>query len=121
MGEPVLGMRDRPAVLLDQPGCDRARAGHADLLAEHGAYGDLVAVDMTRHAQPRQRADQRPDHRVTGERVADRDRVAVGVEQPAHPLGRGAGVAQVLQRERRGHERGLARLGGVGDLQPHRS
>ena len=85
----------------DEPAGDGAGAGDADLLAEHRADRDLVAVDVPGHPQPGVGADERAEHRVAGERVVDRDRVAVGVEQPAHALDRGRGVAQVLERERR--------------------
>ena len=42
-------------------------AGHADLLAEHGPDGDLVAVDLPGHPQPGVPRDQRAEHRVVGE------------------------------------------------------
>ena len=54
-------------------------------------------------------ADQRAEHRVAGERVADRDRVAVGVEEAAYALDGGREVAQVVEPERRRHERRRAR------------
>ena len=57
----------------------------------------LVAVDVPGHAQAGRAADQRAEHRVAGERVVDRHRVAVGVEQPADALDRGRGVAQVVR------------------------
>ena len=39
----------------DEPGRGGARAGDADLLAEHGPHRELVAVDVTGHPQPRRR------------------------------------------------------------------
>ncbi len=98
---------------------DGAGGGDADLLAEHGADRELVAVDVAGHPQPGRRAHQRPEHRVAGERVADGDRVAVGVEQPAYALDGGGDVAQVVERERRRHERGRARPRLVGQLEPN--
>ena len=62
------------------------RPRERDLLADHGPDRDLVAVDAARApAAPDAAARARPA-RVVGERVVDRDRVAVGVEQPAAPL-----------------------------------
>ena len=57
-------------------------------------------------------------HRVAREGVVDRDRVAVGVEQPADPLDGGADVAQVAEPERRGHQRGAVAIEVVGQLEP---
>ena len=49
---------DRGAVRRDQPAGDRAGAGDADLLADHGADRGLVSVDLAGHPQPA----GRPDH-----------------------------------------------------------
>ena len=113
MGEAGDRRGHRPAVLGDQPGGDRAGAGHADLLADHGADRGLVAVDLAGHPEPGRAADQRPDHRVLGEVVVHRQRVAVGVERGGGPARPRRGVAQVGELERRGDERGLTRAGRV--------
>ena len=91
------GRRPARAVLRRQPGGGGAGGGHGDLLAEHGADGELVAVDVAGHPQPGRRPDQRAEHGVAGERVADGDGVAVGVEQAAYALDRGGEVAQVVR------------------------
>ena len=100
------------AVARRQPAGDGARARHRHLLAEHGPHGDLVAVDVAGHPQARALAHQRGQQRVRAELVVDRDRVAVGVEQPAAALDGGGDVAQVLEGEGRQHERRLPRLVG---------
>ena len=64
---------DRAAVLGHEPAGDGARAGHADLLADHGPHRGLVAVDLPGHAQPGVPRGERTDHRVVGE-VARRRR-----------------------------------------------
>ena len=53
-------------------------------------------------------SDERADQGVAGERLRHGDRVAVGVEHAAHALDGGGGVAQVVEGERRDHERRLA-------------
>ena len=107
----------RLALLADELGGSGAPRGEADLLTEHGAHGQLVAVDRTRHPQAGACADERPEHRVAGERVTDRDRVAVGVEESAYALHGGAEVAQVGEPEGRRHESGEALLQRVGELE----
>ncbi len=62
-----------------------------------------MAVDVTGHAQSRTGAHQPGEQRVVGQRVLHRDRVAVGVEQPAAALDGGADVAQVLDGEPAAH------------------
>ncbi len=82
-----------------------------DLLAEHGAQRDLVAVDRSRHAQPRASRDQRGEQRVAPEDVGDDQRVGVGVEEPAAALDRRGEVPQVRQPQ--GHRDGRDRAGVV--------
>ena len=62
----------------------RARRLHGDLLAEHGAHRELEAVPGARHPQSRARRDERRQQRVRDEVRADRRRVGVQVEHPAH-------------------------------------
>ena len=70
---------------------DGAGAGDADLLAEHRADRDLVAVDVARaRAGPGGARTSGPITGSPAKCVVDRDRVAVGVEQPAGALDRGA-------------------------------
>ena len=96
-------------------------ATDGDLLAEHGADGDLVAVDVAGDAQAGTRGDERPEQRVAAEHLVDGDRVAVGVEQTADPLDTGRGVAEVVEGEGRQHERRLPRLVVVADVEADRA
>ena len=83
VGEPAVGIVDRLAVCGDEPGrrgCG-PRCGH--LLAEHGPHGELVLVDGARHPPPGRLGHQRRQQRCRRERVVDRDRVGVEVEQAA--------------------------------------
>ena len=75
----------RRAVLGRRAGRATVRApATRDLLAEHGADRDLVAVDVAGHPQAGVApAPVGPSTGSPAKRVADRDRVAVGVEQPA--------------------------------------
>ena len=99
---------DGASVLGHEAAGDRAGAGDADLLADDRTDRGLVAVDLTGDAQSRGGADEVTEHRVGGEVVVDRARVAVGVEQPAYALAGGRGVAQVLEPELGGDEAGPA-------------
>ncbi len=60
LGQQVAGLRHQAAG-------ERARGGERDLLAEHGPYGKLGAVDGARHAQVRPGGDQRSEERVARE------------------------------------------------------
>jgi len=72
---------ERRAVLRDDAAEDGPGAGDADLLADHGAHGELTAVDAPGDAQTRHGPGQRPDDGVAEEGLTDRARVAVGVDQ----------------------------------------
>ncbi len=52
------------AVIGNQPARERTGASHGDLLAEHGADGQLVAVDGAGHAPSRRIAHERSEQRV---------------------------------------------------------
>jgi hypothetical protein len=84
---------------LDQAGRCGAGGGQAHLLAEHRLDGHLRAVELARDPQPRQVVHEWGEDGVLGERLVDRDRVAVGVEQAAGALGGRGQVAGVGQRE----------------------
>ena len=88
----------RPCCGDDAP-ADRAGTGDADLLADDGPDGGLVTVDLARDPQAGGRPDEVAEDRVGAEVLVDRAGVAVGVEQSAYALGRGGGVAQVVQPE----------------------
>ena len=60
VGQLAVGPRDRRAERGDQPAGDGAGAGHGDLLAEHGADRDLVAVDVAGHPQAGTRGTSGP-------------------------------------------------------------
>ena len=118
VGQSGDGRADLGAVLDREPRGDGARTGHADLLAQHRAYGDLVAVDMSGHAQARGLPDQRSEDPVLGERVGHGHRIAVGVEQASRPLHRRRGVAQVGEGELGPDEGGRAHLRHVWQREP---
>jgi len=63
-----------------QPLRERARGGHRDLLAEHGAHRELEAVERAGHAQAVASRKRVVQHRV------DRDRVGVQVERGAQAV-----------------------------------
>ena len=119
MGEALGGLGHRAAVALGEPRRRGACSGDADLLAEHRADRELVAVDVSGHPQTGVAAGQGADHRITGERVGHGQRVAVGIDEPPRPLGRGRGVAQVLERQRGADERRLPRLEHVRYVESH--
>ena len=72
----------------------RAGGGDADLLAEHGADGDLGRVGAARHAAAGRGRDELAQQRVGAERRVDLARVGVRVEQRAAQRGRGRLVAR---------------------------
>ena len=85
----------------DQPRRDGARAGDADLLAEHRADGDLVAVDVAGHAQPGPApapADRSPGRRRTRRRPRpgrSRRRAAGGPARSRRAVSRRSSSANV--------------------------
>ncbi len=76
-----------------------ARGGDGDLLAEHGAHGELGAVHGAGQAQPGRGAHERREQRIAGEVLRGRSGVGVEVEQPPAALHRGREVAQVGQAQ----------------------
>ena len=93
---------ERLAVRGDQPAGERGGARQRDLLAEHGAHRQLVAVDVARRRgarAPRARAGRAAASRA--ERLGHGVRVGVEVEQRPAALHRGAEVAQVVEPEAR--------------------
>ncbi len=90
-------------MLGDQSAGDGVGSRDRDLLPDHGADRDLGAVDVTGHAQPRAGPHQPGEQRVVAERVLDRQRVAVGVQEPAAALDGGGDVPQVLDAQSAAH------------------
>ena len=109
----------RPCAATSRAG-DRARAGDADLLAEHRADRDLVPVDVTGHPQPRPLpgpAGRSPGRRRTRRRPRpgrSRRRAAGAPARSRRAMSRRSSSANVAVTNAvcRG-----SRL--VGDLQPH--
>ena len=66
-------------------------AGDGDLLADHGAHGRLVAVDLAGQPQPRRAVHQCPEHRVGGRTILGGD--GVPHLHRRHTLGPGGHVA----------------------------
>src|SRR6266540_2850641 len=87
------------AVAGRQPAGDGAGGGDGDLLAEHGADGELVRVDVAGDAPAGARGDQRCEQPVLTENVRHRQRVGVEVEQPPAAPHRVVEVALVLQAQ----------------------
>ena len=99
VGQPAGRVVDRLAVRLHQPARVSPGRRRRHLLAEHRAYGELLAVDRARHPAAGRLDDQRREHRVGAEQVVDRDRVRVEVEHPAAAADRDREVALVGERE----------------------
>ena len=96
--EPTATGRGSPAAC-DQPARHGARPGDRDLLADHGADGELEAVGGARHAAARVSPHHGTDQRVVAQRLPDGDRVGVEVEQLAAARHRRVQVAQVREHE----------------------
>ena len=88
---------------LHDAGGVRARGRDGDLLPEHGAHGDLGAVDAARHAQAGARRDERREQRIARECRGDRRGIGVEVEQPAAARDGDAEVAHVGEAQRALH------------------
>ena len=83
----------------DETRRDAAGARDADLLAEHRPEGELVAVDVPGGPEPGRGRHRRAQHGIGTERLADRHRVGVEIEEPPEAPHRGGEVAQVLESE----------------------
>ena len=92
-------MRELAAEAPDDGGGDAARGRHRDLLAEHGAHGQLGAVGRARHAHAGGAADERREERVAGEQTIHGHRIGVEVEQRAATTHGDAEIAQVLEAQ----------------------
>ena len=100
MGQRALGIVDRPPVGGDQPtrmgSCGLGR----HLLAQHRAHGEFGLVDRAGNPLPRCLGDHRRKFRVIGQRVDDRLRVGIEVQQPPATGDRGCQVTEVVEHER---------------------
>ena len=74
-------LRQRLAEACGQAAGLRAGRRDADLLAEHGAEGDLGGVDGAGDAAPGRRLDELAEQRIGGERAVDGAGVGVEVQQ----------------------------------------
>ena len=90
-------MLERLAVCGHKPRRERRRAGERNLLAEHGADRDLVWTGVARHAPPGSAPHDLPDQFVVAERVDDRRRIGVEVEQAPSRRHRGVEIVRTLQ------------------------
>ena len=106
LGEQVrqaaLGIGDRLAVRDHEPRRVGARRRRRDLLAEHGAHGELGRIGRARHAPAGRCGHERGELRVARELRVDGDRVGVEVEQPPAAGDRGRAIALVGEREAAG-------------------
>ena len=119
---PGMSVSTGRAVRGHEPAGDRPGADDADLLADDRARARSRRRRPAR--APAGRGVARTSGPITGsprELVVDRDRVAVGVDQPAGALDRGRGVAQVVQPELRRDEGGLPGGRRVVELEPDRA
>ena len=81
--QPALGIVDRLAGGVRQPGGQRPGGRHRDLLTEHDAQRHLGGVDRTRDPAPGRGGDVGRQRRVGGQRRVDAGGVGVEVEQAA--------------------------------------
>ena len=100
MRDAALRGRQRRAVGVHQAGREGPRGGHRDRLPEDRPDGQLRAVDGTGGATAGHRAHEVGEHGVPAQRLVDRDRVGVEVEQAAAAGDGRPQVAQVGQGER---------------------
>ncbi len=82
---------------LHQPGRVGARRRRGDLLPQHGAERELVAVHGARHPASRRPRHERGQHRVGREGVVHGDRVGVQVEEAAAATQGGGQIARVAE------------------------
>jgi hypothetical protein len=97
---------------LHQPGGVGAGCAGADLLAQHGAHGELLAVHGPGHASSGSTRHPRREHLVLRQLRVHRHGIRVEVEQATATGHRGGQVAQVGEREPAGD---VGRLRGEGD------
>jgi hypothetical protein len=71
------------AVQLDQPACKLACGGHTDLLAKHGADGNLESIPSARSTQTRSQCNESGERWVQSEMLLDRLDVCPEIEQPS--------------------------------------
>ena len=96
VGQPAVGCGQRVAGRVHQPPGHGAGARHRDLLADHGAHGQLEAVGRARARADLDRArTSRSDERVRAEGLPHGDGVGVEVEELAAARHRSGQVAQV--------------------------
>jgi kynureninase len=87
---------ERFAALFDEPARERSCGSHGHLLAEHGAHRELETIDGPGHPQSWVLRDAGCEHRIGAERLVDRDRISVEVEQPPAASNRVSHGAQIL-------------------------
>lgn len=68
---------------VNEPAGERCGGGERHLLTEHGAYGELVPVDVAGHPSPRRGAHGVGEERIGREEGGDGPGVGIEVEQPA--------------------------------------
>jgi hypothetical protein len=71
----------------------------AYLLADDRPERQLVAVDVPGRSQSWHRDDRRSEHCVGAERLGDRDRIGVEIEQPSQPADRGREIAEIVEAD----------------------
>ena len=100
--EPRIAGIDR-ADRRDDPRGDGPRTGHRHLLADDGADGGLERIDAGRRPTAGHRVRRVVGVGESPERVVDRRRVGVEIEESPDPLHGGAEVDPRLEREPRRH------------------
>ena len=127
LGEQVrqaaLGIGDRLAVGDHEARRVSARGRRRDLLAEHGAYGELGRVGGARHAPAGRRSHERGEVRIAAELCVDGHRIGVEVEHAPAAVDRGVAVALVGEHEAAGDVAGARgeRDDGAAVRQPQRA
>jgi len=86
MGQSIERNRQRRSVPLRQPRGQRARGGHAHLLADHRAHRDLETIPAARQPQPRARVQQGTQACVVAQCLRDDMRIRIQVEHAPQPL-----------------------------------
>ena len=86
-------------VVSNQTARERRGAPQGDLLTQHRADGELVAIDGAGHSSSGRLAHQPSKQPLSAQHVRDAARIGVEVEQRARALHGGAEVAQVGEPE----------------------